>query len=186
MNELLLQTIIEKLEAIELLLRAETADKTDMILQKHITEQFYQLHKEIKLLPAQLSLNKEQMNELLRSINNCTLQLKQPVQNSVEHKHHLHKGIWIAVCLFVICFLLSWGWLNTYQSVEQSEANDIKYRYLKITGNEWLLKLCNQTDSMFQKDEENFKIEVQRKEQYLLQQGELIHSAGERKKKQKK
>ena len=183
MSELLLQTIVEKLEAMELLLKAESADKTDVSSQKQITEQFYQLHKEIRLLPAQLSLSKEQMNELLRSINNCTLQLKQPIQNRVEHKHHLHKGIWIAIALFVICFLLSRGWLNTYKSVEQSEANDIKYRYLKIAGNEWLLKLCNHTDSLYQIDGEKFKIKVQQGEQYLLQPGESIHPAGERKKK---
>ncbi len=186
MSELLLQTIIEKLEAMELLLKAESAGKSEVALQQQITEQFSQLHKEIRLLPAQLLLSKEQVNELLRSINNCTLQLKQPVQNRVEHKHHLHKGIWIAIALFVICFLLSWGWLNTYKSVEQSEANDIKYRYLKIIGNEWLLNLCNQTDSMYQKDEELFRIKVQQGEQYFLQTGELIHPAGERKKKQKK
>ena len=43
MSELLLQTIVEKLEAMELLLKAESADKTDVSLQKQITEQFYQL-----------------------------------------------------------------------------------------------------------------------------------------------
>jgi hypothetical protein len=68
MSELLLQTIIEKLEAMELLLKAESADKTDVSSQKQITEQFYQLHKEIRLLPAQLSLSKEQslLDELMR------------------------------------------------------------------------------------------------------------------------
>jgi hypothetical protein len=38
---------------------------------------------------------------------------------------------------------------------------------------------------MFQKDEENFRIKVEQGEQYLLQPGELIHTAGERKKKRK-
>jgi len=107
------------------------------------------IRNEIKNLPSQLQLGVGKLTELSTGINNLQVQLQIPVKNQVEHKHHLHKGIWIAFGLFVTCFLLGWGWLNCHREKEQFEANDIKYRALKIRGNDWILKCCYFADSLY-------------------------------------
>ena len=113
------------------------------------------------------------------------MQLNIPVKNQIEHKHHLHKGIWIAAGLFVTCFLLAWGWINAHQEKEQFEANDVKYRSLKISGNKNVLNLCKYTDSLYRKDRVGFSSNVEQEERRLIEQAELLRLAGEREKEAK-
>jgi hypothetical protein len=112
-------------------------------------------------------------------------QLQRPANTQVEHKHHLHKGVWVSVGLFVTCFLLAWGWISTYQSSEILRANDIKYRYLKISANNNVRKLCYYTDSLYQKDGAGFSSNVDKTEQRLIEQANLLRLAGEKEKEAK-
>jgi len=137
------------------------------------------------VLPAKLQLDPGKLNELTAGVNKLQLQLQIPVKNQVEHKHHLHKGVWVAVGLFVTCFLLAWGWLNAHQEKEQFEANDMKYRSLKISGNAGLVKYCDVTDSLYQKDPVGFSNSVEQEENRLTRQAELLRLAGEREKEAK-
>lgn len=186
MNEILLQSIVEKLEAIELLLKAESGGKTEPETDKQITEQLNVLSKEFKLMPIRFTEITAQIRSLAISIDHNTKQEAQPALTRVEHKHHLHKGIWLSVGLSVISILLLWGWLNTYKFAESLSVNDIKYRYLKIAGNKFVQKICFQTDSLYEIDKEGFKIKVEQAEENLLNHGELIHTADERIKKTQK
>ena len=83
------------------------------------------------------------------------------------------------------CFLLSWGWLNAHQEKEQFEANDVKYRSLKNSGNKNVLNLCKYTDSLYQKDRVGFSNDVEQEEQRLIEQAELLRLAGEKEKEAK-
>lgn len=169
MNEKLLEVMIEKIDSFEMLLKVMDTGKEE--IQKLRAEVDF-IRKEIKNLPSQLQLDTGKLKELSASIDKLIKQLEIPVKNEVEHRHHLHKGIWIAVGLFITCFLLGWGWLNCYKEKEQFEANDMKYRSLKISGNAALLKGCDVTDSLYQKDPGGFSNNVEQEEQRLTRQAE--------------
>lgn len=182
MSEKLLEAILEKMESFEMLLKLTDNGKEEM---QQIRSELELLRNAINNLPAKLQLDPGKLNELTAGINKLQLQLQIPVKNQVEHKHHLHKGIWIAVGLFVICFLLAWGWLNAHQEKEQFEANDMKYRSLKISGNKNVLNLCKYTDSLYLKDRVVFSNRVEQEEQRLIEQAELLRLAGEKEKEAK-
>lgn len=181
MSEQLLEAILEKIESFELLLKV--TDNSKEIQQ--IKAELSFIKQEIKNLPAQLQLDTGKLAELVTAINKLQMQLNIPVKNQIEHKHHLHKGIWIAVGLFVTCFLLGWGWINAHKEKEQFEANDVKYRSLKISGNKNVLNLCKYTDSLYQKDKVGFSNNVEQEERHLIEQAELLRLAGEREKEAK-
>lgn len=81
------------------------------------------------------------------------------------------------------CFLLGWWWLNCHQEKEQFEANDIKYRSLKIRGVGSMIKCCYLTDSLYQKDRVGFSNDVEQEERRIIEQAELLRFAGERERK---
>lgn len=182
MSEQLLEAILEKIESFELLLKVTDNGKEEI---KQIKSELTLLRKEINNLPTQLQLDSGKLNEVVSAINKLQLQLNIAVRNQIEHKHHLHKGIWIAVGLFVGCFLLGWGWLNAHQEKEQFKANDMKYRSLKISGNKNVLNLCKYTDSLYLKDRVGFSNRVEQEEQRLIEQAELLRLAGEKEKEAK-
>jgi vesicle coat complex subunit len=117
MDELLLQTVVEKLEDIEFLIKQNNQNKS--------VEQLKIISEEIKNLSSR-TISSERINELIKSLNNCNNKLNQPVQNSIEYRHHLHKGIWIAIALFVTNFFLLAGWINSYNKANQFRVNDFK------------------------------------------------------------
>ena len=137
MSEQLLEAILEKIESFELLLKLTDNSKDEI---EQIKSELTLLRKEIKNPPTNLQLDTGKLNEVVSAINKLQLQLNIPVRNHVEHQHLLHKGSWVALGLFVSCFLLGWGWLNSRREMKQFEANDMKYRYLKISENGWLIK----------------------------------------------
>lgn len=182
MSEQLLEAILEKIEFFELLLKVTDNGKEEI---QQVKAELSFIKHEIKNLPAQLQLDTGKLAELVTAINKLQLQLNIPVKNQIEHKHHLHKGIWVAVGLFVSCFLLGWGWIHAHQEKEQFEANDMKYRSLKICGNKNALNLCKYTDSLYQKDRVYFSSNVVQEERRLIEQAELLRLADEREKEAK-
>jgi hypothetical protein len=179
MSEQLLEAILEKIESFELLLKLTDNSKDEI---QQIKSELTLLRKEIKNPPTNLQLDTGKLNEVVSAINKLQLQLNIPVRNQVEYRYHLHNGIWVALGLFVCCFLLGWVWLNSRREMKQLEANDLKYRSLKISENVWLIKYCYLTDSVYLKDHVGFSNRVQQEEQRLIEQVELLRLAGEREK----
>lgn len=182
MSEQLLEAILEKMESIELFLKVTDNGKDEF--QRLRTEVNF-IRKEIKNLPSHILPDTGKLKELALNVEKLLAQLQTPVKNQVEHRHHLHKGIWVVVGLLVSCFLLGWGWLNSHEEKELFEANDIKYRSLKISGNGGLIKYCYLTDSAYLKDHVGFSNRVEQEEQRLIEQAELLRLAGEREKEAK-
>ncbi len=163
MDELLLQTVVEKLEDIELLVKHNNQNKTGEELKK--------ISEELKILSGR-TISSGRLNELIKSLNACTGTLKQPLQNKIEHRHHLHKGIWIAIVLFVANIFLLAGWINNYNSTKQLRANDYKYRALKTMGDVSLKKILYNIDSMYKINPEYFEKKVVEKEESFSKKAE--------------
>lgn len=180
MSELLLQTIIEKLEALEIALLKQNNSDKDASIIKEMAEQLKELRSETEVLSPGFKLMKDKMSELMKRLEACDFRLQQPLQNNFEHKHHLHKGILISAGLAIIAMFLSWGWITSYQSKKSFEANDMKYRALKVAGNKTLLGLLHEIDSLYDLDEKGLRKNVVAEEQRLIQQAEMLRLAGEK------
>jgi|ERR1035437_1551123 hypothetical protein len=180
MSDILLQTIIEKLSTIEVSLLKENTNKDP---------EMETLLKEIKLLqaemikwPFQFKENSEKLNELLNAIASLNFKLESSKRDHIKHRHHLHRGVWIAIGLFIISLLFLYGWINCSNTKNAFEDNDIKYRYLKVFGNTNLLKATYQTDSLYNLNEDYFIKHVVEKEHVLVEQAEQFRLASEKKK----
>ena len=178
MSDLLLQTIIEKLESLELAWKV--SEDTERERLERLNKELGILRNDLKNLPAQIIPSTVKTGELSAAVDSLYKQLQIPVQNRIEHKHELHKGILISVSLFLVTIVLIWLLINSYQSHKKYTANDIKYRYFKIAGNKGVLKLCNITDSLYQKEESLFRNKVEQEEQRLIQQAEDLRLADEK------
>lgn len=181
MSEVLLQTIVEKLESIEIALLKGNPDE-DLAMQKALLQEIRSLQAETAKLPLQMKLSAEKMSELLKGISALNYELEPPKSEHIKHSHHLHKGIWIAVGLFIISLSFLFAWINCISTKKTFEANDIKYRFLKVNGNSPLLKLLYQTDSLYNLNNDSFTIQVVAKEQNFAREEKLLRLAGEKKK----
>lgn len=164
MSEILLQTIVEKLESLEIASLKQSDPGKDETLQKQIFQSFKSLQSEFQIIISQLNNNSEKLNSFSREINALALKIDYDSPRKVKHIHHFHKLVWITVSLFLISLLLAYGWINCYKEKRIFEANDIKYRYWKVDRNAALLKLTDYTDSLYDLDKEGFKKQVQNSE----------------------
>ena len=175
-----MEAMVEKMEGIETFLKAFVTSKSQPVDLSPIISAISALKKDLVDLPDKLSSHTKKLAELEVNMASLHQQLKVPLNNKVEHKHHLHKGIWLSTGLFLVLVFLIWGWLNTYSRLEQYEGNDIKYRYFKVYGSQNLIKFCAQTDSVYLKDKSGFRDGVEQEEQRLFRQLELNRLAGEK------
>ncbi len=183
MSELLLQTIVEKLESLELAWKVSGDPEKETVVQLKNEIEF--LRSDLKKLPTQILPSTAKLCELSMCIDSISRQLQVPLQNRIEHKHELHKGFLISISLFLLLVILIWALINFYQNNKQYKANDLKYRYLKIADNTAILKLCSITDRLYQKNEDSFRIGVEQEEQRLIRQAEDLRLAGEKEKEAK-
>ena len=128
------------------------------------------------------SISIDQINELKLSIDKCFKSLEDPAKNQIIYKHYLHKGIWIAVILFFAAIFFLWEWLSVINDKKQFEANDIKYRALKLSGDKELAKLLYQTDSFYDANADWMRKYVTQNEHYLIEQAKIPQLTGEKKK----
>jgi len=182
MSEILLQTIVEKLESLKIALLKESNSGKDEALQNQILKGFKDFQSEVATFASQLNTNSETLLGFSKEVNSLRLNLGNPIQNQVRHTHHFHKLVWVTVSLFLITTLLAYGWMNCSNEKEVFEANDIKYRYWKVDSNASLLKITYYTDSLYNLDKESFRKQVISAEQQIFEQEEMLRLADEREK----
>ncbi|MEJ7820919.1 MAG: hypothetical protein WKF85_01285 [Chitinophagaceae bacterium] len=181
MSEVLLQSIVEKLEAIEIsLLKDNNPVKGDAI--QALLKEVKSFQSQLAKFPLQFEKSTEKTSELLKTITSINFRLDNPVAGQIKNSHHFHKVIWIAFGLFIFCVLLLYGWVSCHNEKKAFEANDIKYRYLKVNGNSNLLIATYSTDSLYKLGKAYFTKKVVEKEKDFANQNELYRIANEKKK----
>ena len=115
MNEILLQTIVEKLESVEIALLKESNTSKDETMQKQALQNFKSLQAEIQMFISQLNNHNEKLNGFSKEMNLLRLNLVNLEPGHVKHIHHFHKLVWVTVSLFLIALLLAYGWINCYR-----------------------------------------------------------------------
>ena len=178
MSEILLQAIVEKLEALEIaLLKQDSAGKVDELkaLARSIPP-------ELIKFSSTLNANNEKIKGLSQDIRALKVNSDNPEQNLVKHVHHFHMHVWLSASLFIISLLLAYGWINCSNEKKSFEANDMKYRYWKANGNTHLLKIIYYTDRLYNQDKDNFIEQVVRSERQISEQEKVHRLAGEKEK----
>lgn len=180
MNELLLQTIVEKLEAFEIALFSQSGKNKDGEAINETAKSLQTFQSEFAKFTAEIKANHECVKNLSKEINTLRLSCLDPKQNRVKHVHHFHKMVWITLCLFVVSILFANGWMNCHRQKEAFEANDLKYRFWKTNGNASLLKIICRTDSLYLLDKDHFRNEVLRSEHAMAEQKEKSLAGGQK------
>jgi len=162
-QHLLMQSVVERFEGMELLLHA-ALDQRSQIDYSAITNEIASLKKEIL---AKFLLDRNVVKELSQNIARLQGEISAIKDNKIEHKHVLHKGVWLSVGLALITLLFAGGWMRTYDRLSWYNENSIKYRYLRAFGNEGVVKLTYRIDSLFNIDNDNFRNKVVSAEKQL-------------------
>ncbi|RNI38951.1 hypothetical protein EFY79_04640 [Hanamia caeni] len=181
MNELLLQTIIEKLEALEIALLKKNDTPKEDVEQKNLVHQIKSFQSEFEGFKSQLTDNNGNINKLAQNIS----ARDDAKQNKVMHIHHFHNRVWLTVSMYLVSLFLAYGWLNCHNEKKAFEANHFKHRYWKANGNKILLKITYETDSLYQVDKDKFEKEVLNREKKIAEREKMLRLADERKKKLK-
>jgi len=179
----LLQTIVEKLEALEIALLKQSPPAKEGESSKELVTAVKSVQTELTKFNSEVRTKTDCVTHLSNQINALRLNFAHPEQNQVKHIHHIYKHIWISLSLFIVSLLFAYGWMNCHSEKKQFEANDIKYRFWKANGNTNLLKIIYQTDSLYNLDKTNFAKEVLRAEHEIAEQEKMHRLAGEKKKK---
>ena len=185
MTEILLQTIVEKLEALEIALLKEGNAGKVVETSNELMIEINSLQSDLEKFTSTFRSTSENISDLLKEISGLRLNLVDAGQTRVKHIHHFHKQLWITISLFIISLLLAYGWIKSIYEKEAFEANDIKYRFWKTNGNTSLLKVTYQTDSLYSLDKNNFIKRVIQNERKIAEQEKMHRLAGEKKKEEK-
>jgi len=181
MDELLLQTIVEKLEALEITLPKKSETQKEDAEQKNLIQYLKTFESVFEEFKAQLTESNDKLNKLTQNLS----ALDNTKQNRVNHIHHFHNRLWVTASIYLISLLLAYGWINCHKEKKAFEANDLKYRYWKVNWNKSLLKASYDTDSLYELDKDGFEKEVLNREEQISEQEKMFRLADEKMKKLK-
>jgi hypothetical protein len=86
----------------------------------------------ISEITSNYSYSLDKLQKLLEASERNIQKQIAPKESKVIHHHHISKGIWVAVILFILLSLESAGWLNTENKLDQYTENDTKYRFMRL------------------------------------------------------
>ena|ERR1039457_5483654 len=182
MSEILLQAIVEKREALEIVLLKQDNPGKDGEAIHELAAAVKSVLSEFIKFSSIIKANNEKVNNLSEGIHALRLKSDNSKQNRVKHAHHFHNQVWLTISLFIISLLLAYGWINCNNEKKSFKANDMKYRFWKANGNTNLLKIIYYTVSLYNLDKDHFIQQVVRAEQQIAELEEMPRLADEKKK----
>jgi hypothetical protein len=104
----------------------------------------------------------------LSEISERNNQLQKIAQETkVIHHHHISKGIWAAIILFILLSLESAGWLSTVSKLDQYSENDTKYRFMRLDTSAKNLQIyLDSTDARYKSDPNMKNMVINLEDQY--------------------
>lgn len=152
MDDILMKSVIDKMEIQEnRIAEIETTLKNFPGNNAGI-EEVRKVLEALKEIIENISFPIYEMRELTKSVTELRRDLRQPVQNTIEHRHYYPKILWLTIVFFLGLVIVSAGWYMTINTIEDYKANDTKYRYLKVFGNNSLKELLFAADSLHRVD----------------------------------
>jgi hypothetical protein len=182
MNDVFLQSIVEKLEALEIALLKRDNSATISETQHSIANQLKSCQSGIESCSRDLRNLNSRIEALSIKVTTLPKSLNEKRQDHTIHYHHLHKGLWISIGLFLILTIVMASLINTRNNFKAYEANDIKYRRLKVNADTALLRRLYRSDSLFTIDPEAFRKHTIDEENRIAERARLLRLAGEKEK----
>lgn len=179
MSEILLNAIIEKLEALEFLWNVDRSEQQAAPDLSPVLAELQMLHKLLSQLSSMIEHGDRNIADLSVKIDKFSHAPASSQHTAVPGKL---KYLIVIAGLSMLLLLFSWGWINTFTNATEAQASSWKYRYFKVSGPESTYRLMKRVDSSYQADKTSFKKEVIRLEERLLSFADSIRFAGEKKK----
>jgi len=180
MNDIFLQSIVEKLEALEIALLKRDDNSARSEAQQPILNQLKSCQSGIESCSRDLRNLNARIEALSLKVTTLPKSLDEKRQNHTIHHHHIHKGLWISIGLFLLFTIVIMNLINSRNNLKAYEANDIKYRRLKVNADTILLRRLYRTDSLFSIDPEAFKTHTIKEENRIAERLRLFQLAGEK------
>ncbi len=180
MSDILLQTIVDKLGQLEVLLASKgTGDESNVQLNE-VKQECGLIKEQVTLMSQTVGPLPESMKRLIIRLDACTRALMVPVQQRVKHHHHLSYGLLLSAGMFIVVVFLSVWLYNSYSRFRDLSANDIKYRSIKLLSGKDFTGIIHRVDSIYSLDRNRFKDSIIEREQLLQRRQELLNMANEK------
>lgn len=145
MSELLLQAMVERLEAQDFLLKEMSMDADKG--QIEVRKKFDELKTDIALLKSEKQ-DYPDVKQLTLAVESLRILLSHKIP--VESKCHLlrRKSTWIFAGISLLFLGMSWCWGYTFKAWSDAEIDGMKYKYMKSIPNLTLARFCRVADSL--------------------------------------
>ncbi len=184
MNELLLQTIVDKLNKVDEGIRQinsagpQMPDYTEQL--KSVGTSLEQIKADVAGMPERLKFPTTAVYTLSQNLEINNDLLKRPPMQEIEHHHHINAGLIVSACLFLL-LVLGGAWLfNTRSILQAYRAGDIKYRYIQLQAGKQLRPFLSEIDSLYHARPQAFRDSVLQWEEERHRIAAMLHEAREK------
>lgn len=102
---------------------------------------------------SKFSFSLDRLQKLSEISERNSQQQKTAMETKVMHHHHISKGIWAAIILFILLSLESAEWLNAVNKQDKYLENDTKYRFMRLDTTARTLQIyLDSTDARYKSD----------------------------------
>lgn len=176
MDQLVIETIIEKVEAAEAILNIQGKEISEITKKvTSITDQtniIINLSNLVKKLQDNMNTITWPVNEVTEMSNllvrNNELQAN-PKKTKQIVFHTAGKLIWVITGLLIGIILLIIGLFNSQSNLDQYRMNDMMWRYIKLSNSSQNLEYLQSVERLYLADPETMKSFVEKKELKLKQ-----------------
>jgi hypothetical protein len=136
-------------------------------MSKSSKEAIGNMGKRIDALASSISLPAEEIGAYRQDLLNHARLFEKPLHKEVHYRHFLGWPI-VVLILAVLGATFMFGlWQDASNRVSEKEQNDIKYRYLKLSGDSVIQKRVDSADQGWLADPEQFKKAVEADEELM-------------------
>ncbi|MBC9934418.1 hypothetical protein [Chitinophaga qingshengii] len=184
MNELLLQTIVDKLNKVDEGIRQinsaapQMPDYTEQL--KNVSASLEQIRADVAGMPERLKFPTAAVYTLSQNLEINNDLLKRPPIQEIKHHHHVRAGVIVSACLFLLLVLGAVWLFNTRSILQAYRAGDIKYRYMQLQGGKQLHPFLSTIDSLYQAQPQAFRDSVLNWEEERQRIAVMLHEAREK------
>ncbi|MGN7824750.1 hypothetical protein ACTJJB_31795 [Chitinophaga sp. 22536] len=184
MNELLLQTIVDKLNKVDEGIRQissaalQMLDYTEQL--KNVSTSLEQIRADVAGMPERLKFPTAAVYTLSQNLEINNDLLKRPPVQEIKHHHHVKAGAVVSACLFLLLVLGAVWLFNTRSILQAYRAGDIKYRYMQLQGGKQLRPFLSTIDSLYHAHPQAFRDSVVQWEEERLRIATMLHEAQEK------
>ena len=179
MNQILVDTLVDKVNNQEIRLNeqhkaitkiAETVStmKSESENIQKISAVVYQLEDNLTRLKWPL----KEMSNLQSALSQNNELLAHPKKEKVIHVHTGSKLLWSLIAVSVICFLFLFGWINTYNTLDEYSMQNACWRYLKLNMNAKDLQYLQKIERLYQENPDQWIKLIEEKELAFQQRAE--------------